>query len=127
MIRSHLFAEEREPRVAICSGHVAEDLVVGTIFLDDIKYVPDRISSVALCRKVALTRGNPGSHGCGLLWRPVRHCLVRMLHQPLRGNEGNAPAKQSANPGIASRIRMRRIGTCDFVPAICDIQTAARR
>src|SRR5262249_19165968 len=111
MIRSHLFAEEREPWVAICSGHVAEDLVVGTIFLDHIKYVPDRISSVGLCRKVVLTRGNPGSHGCGLLWRPVRNCLLRMLRQPLRGYEGNASAKQSANPGIASRIRLRCIRT----------------
>src|SRR5689334_5251144 len=104
MIGSHLFAEEREPRVAICSGHVPEDLVVGTIFLDHIKYVADRILGVVLCRKIFLTRGNLGSCRWGLLWRPLRYCLHRMPHQPLRGNDGNAPAKQSANPGIVLRI-----------------------
>ncbi len=42
VVGRHVAPEHHQRRVAVASGHVAEDLVVGAILLDDVEHVLDR-------------------------------------------------------------------------------------
>ena len=42
LVRSHLLAEDRQPRVAVAFLYISENLIVSAVFLDDVDDVLNR-------------------------------------------------------------------------------------
>jgi hypothetical protein len=64
LVRRHLFAEDAQGRVAVSRSDVAEDLVVGPVFLDDVN---DMLEDARLAD--ALGHGPGGWSGLGFAGR----------------------------------------------------------
>ena len=101
-----LLAEEAEARIAVAFRHVAEDLIVGAVFLDDVEDVPDRRCAAdrARDRRGRGSSRRPQAHGVA-----VRRDRVDLLRVGGEGpGTGNGHDRQRSLEDIARRLPHRR-------------------
>src|SRR5690349_7130714 len=71
LIWCYVFTKDCEPWIAISLSDVTQDLVVGTILLDDVKYVTNRSARIGFRRKISLPWRAVGGRRGGLARLPV--------------------------------------------------------
>ena len=73
MVRGDVLSEDAESRIAVPFGHVTEQLIVGSVFFDDVDAMLDR-TRIANLRGNRIVRGSLSVDNCGIL---TQRCTLK--------------------------------------------------